>query len=98
MTHKYKKPDCLEDIERHFLRCDDLAEICVIGDRILSDVVMGRQYGCLTVLVDPIDQSKDNFMVRQVRKFENALESRIVTDNMGHIIIPNDEFKDLIKL
>ena len=75
IRHKQKKPAVREDILRHFgtSRPDT---ICVVGDRVLSDIVMGNQFGMFTVLVDPIDPSKDNFVVRLVRRFESRLVGR----------------------
>ena len=45
----------------------------VVGDRILSDVVMGNLVGMFTIYVDPLNLKHENFMVRFVRGFENRV-------------------------
>jgi predicted HAD superfamily phosphohydrolase YqeG len=47
--------------------------VVVVGDRILSDVVMGNHYGMFTIYVDPLNLSHENFVVRFVRCFENRI-------------------------
>lgn len=42
----------------------------VIGDRMFTDVVFANLNGCTSILVDPIDERKDNLMVSLVRKIE----------------------------
>ena len=59
-------------------------EICIIGDRVSTDIVMGNYYGCFTVLVQPLQPSSDNFMVRNVRKFEEKFLLRIVPKAPKH--------------
>jgi len=49
-----------------------------VGDRVTTDIVMGNQFGCYTVLVEPLIPSKDNFVVRFVRKLEDNLLVRLV--------------------
>ena len=43
-----------------------------MGDRILSDVVMGNSHGMFTIYVEPIDVRSENSMVKLVRKFEDS--------------------------
>ena len=50
-------------------------EIAIVGDRVLSDIVMGNSHGFLTILVDPLDKAPENSVVKLVRKFENNLLS-----------------------
>ena len=47
--------------------------MAVIGDRILSDVVMGNSFGMLTIYVDPLNLEHENIVVRFVRAFENRV-------------------------
>lgn len=47
--------------------------VAVVGDRILSDIVMGNSFGMFTVYVDPLNTKHENFVVRFVRAFENSL-------------------------
>jgi len=75
IKHKYKKPKVYNEIIDTFGIKNDIknSEICIIGDRLLIDIIMGKEYGFFTILVDPITTSKDNFMVRMMRKVEKFL-------------------------
>jgi phosphatidylglycerophosphatase GEP4 len=74
IKHEYKKPKVFREILETFkIEEGRNKEICVIGDRLLVDVVMGKEYGMFTILVDPITRDKDNFIVKLLRKFENLL-------------------------
>jgi phosphatidylglycerophosphatase GEP4 len=63
IRHRYKKPHVRDDIL-------DLKEgmkpeqVCVIGDRILADVVMGNRHGFYTVKTEPFDTSTENVLVK----------------------------------
>lgn len=78
IKHKYKKPNVYTEIIDHF-KINSTAQnfkneqICVIGDRLLVDITMGKKFGFYTILLDPITESKDNFIVRLVRRFENFI-------------------------
>lgn len=82
IKHEYKKPKVYKEIIDTFQAQGDIKnnEICIIGDRLLVDVIMGKEYGFYTILLDPITTNKDNFMVRIMRKLEkfiikNSLEN-----------------------
>ena len=45
----------------------------MIGDRILSDTVMGNTYGYFTIDCQPFDTTPENFMVKLMRKVEGNL-------------------------
>ena len=52
LRHKKKKPDVYHDLLNHFkIRQSSHKGICIIGDRVLADVIMGNNYGLLTILV-----------------------------------------------
>lgn len=72
IRHVNKKPDVSDDILRHFAT-DQVHEVAVVGDRILSDVVMGNSLGMFTIYVDPINKAPENFMVRVVRILEDKV-------------------------
>jgi predicted HAD superfamily phosphohydrolase YqeG len=55
-------------------------QICIVGDRVTTDVVMGNQHGSFTILVAPLDPSKDNVVVRTVRSFEDRWLVKLVGD------------------
>ena len=74
IRHLKKKPDVWHDIQKHFGDENlDPTKIAVIGDRVLSDIIMGNNLGSFTVLVEPFNTSRENFVVKTVRKFENKL-------------------------
>jgi phosphatidylglycerophosphatase GEP4 len=78
IIHKYKKPNVYSEIIKHFQDHNNKMqinnnEICIIGDRLLVDIIMGKAFGFYTILVNPIIPTKDNFMVRFIRIFENYI-------------------------
>lgn len=72
IRHQFKKPNVLKEILHHF-HCDERERIAIVGDRILSDIVMGNQLGFFTIYVNPIDTRPENMMVKLSRKFEDKL-------------------------
>lgn len=70
IRHDKKKPAVMPDILFHF-NITRAEQVCIVGDRVTTDIVMGNQHGCYTVLVEPLAPSKDNFVVRLVRRFED---------------------------
>ncbi|CAI2380091.1 unnamed protein product [Moneuplotes crassus] len=70
------KPRCIEDIRRTFSKNNDGIrddEICVIGDRIFIDVIMGNSGGFLTIHTQPFTTEGENFLVRGSRKIEDLV-------------------------
>lgn len=45
-------------------------EICIIGDRLLTDVALANLNGCVSVLCKPIDESMEDFAIKMMRKVE----------------------------
>jgi Mitochondrial PGP phosphatase len=45
IKHEEKKPGGLNELMQHFEGITDPATVCVVGDRILTDVVFGNLYG-----------------------------------------------------
>jgi phosphatidylglycerophosphatase GEP4 len=76
VKHKYKKPRVNDEILRTFPGSEN-HEICVIGDRLLVDVLMGKEYGYYTILVDPLTLTKDNIIVRFMRTIEKIILNRL---------------------
>ena len=54
IRHKRKKPAVREDILNHFEAREEHL-VAVVGDRILSDIVMGNNFGMFTIYVDPLN-------------------------------------------
>jgi phosphatidylglycerophosphatase GEP4 len=76
IRHDEKKPGGLDEVLQHF-GMDDPAKICMVGDRLLTDVVFGNLYGMLTIHTLPLcrgeENAKDNKVSALVRSAENAL-------------------------
>ena len=75
IRHDEKKPGGLPAVLEHF-DIEDPAQLCMVGDRLLTDVVFGNLHGMLTVHTLPLcagaDNSQDNKIASAVRKMENA--------------------------
>ena len=76
IRHDEKKPGGSSEVLSHF-QMDDPAKICMIGDRLLTDVVFGNLHGMLTIHTLPLcegaDNAKDNTVAAWVRSAENYL-------------------------
>lgn len=65
ICHVNKKPDCFDEVISHFSQYQSKQsiqpdKICIIGDRLLTDIVFGNLYGMKTVLVKPLNHFKDH--------------------------------------
>ncbi len=49
---------------------------CVVGDRLLTDIVWGNSYGAITFHVPPLTEDGDNKPARTIRRLENAWRYR----------------------
>lgn len=78
IRHTQKKPDCLDEVLLHF---HDVRggvhvsprEICLVGDRLLTDVLFANYHGLYSVLVDPLNKWDDHPMAFIFRFFETYL-------------------------
>jgi phosphatidylglycerophosphatase GEP4 len=74
IRHDEKKPGGLKEVLSHF-RMEDPAALCMVGDRLLTDVVFGNLHGMLTVHTLPLcrgaDNSADNIPAKLIRSAEN---------------------------
>lgn len=77
IRHSEKKPGGLDETMAHFPNVDDPSQLCMVGDRLLTDVVFGNINGMLTVHVLPLctgeENKKDNKVANVVRKVENKI-------------------------
>jgi len=81
IRHRQKKPACLEEVLAHFrgvLGSVQPGEICVVGDRLLTDVVFANRYGLVSVLVAPLNALKDHPIATLLRFLERSLLLPIV--------------------
>ena len=85
IRHAEKKPGGLPEVLAHF-GLDDPAKICVVGDRLLTDIVFGNLHGMLTVHTQPFPISsstsnsqeqdtpdRDNWTAKLLRPVENKV-------------------------
>lgn len=76
IRHVEKKPGGLQEVLTHF-GLTDPATICVVGDRLLTDIVFGNLHGMLTVHTMPFadveSSAKDNWTAKLLRPVENNL-------------------------
>ena len=69
---KTKKPFNFPEIQNKYLKNEvQPHEVCIIGDRLLTDIVMAHKNGLVGILVKPIDPSSENWGIRIMRFFEN---------------------------
>jgi phosphatidylglycerophosphatase GEP4 len=75
IRHREKKPGGLDEVLKHF-DLKDPAELCVVGDRLLTDIVFGNLHGMLTAHTLPLctgkENAKDNKVAKLIRSVENT--------------------------
>lgn len=77
IRHDEKKPGALKEVLDHF-QIQESARICMIGDRILTDIVFGNLYGMLTIHTLPLVQGEENMSDNWTAKLIRPLENQIV--------------------
>lgn len=74
IRHLHKKPGCLDEVLSHFNKNGSKNvhpnEICMVGDRLLTDVLFANKYGMMSVLVAPLSWIKDHPIASILRFFE----------------------------
>jgi len=79
IRHDVKKPGGMEEVLRHFegSGVQDGSELCVVGDRLLTDIVFGSLHGMLTVhclpLCTGVENKGDNTIASIIRTLENKM-------------------------
>ncbi len=89
IKHGRKKPEGAEEIARHFGlpasgAAESLQQVCIIGDRLLTDVVMGNLHGMLTIHTQPLTVQNDNRMARVARWAEAKAAVRVAGPAPAH--------------
>lgn len=83
IRHMTKKPGCLNEVLTHFEgkleKQITPKQICMIGDRVMTDVVFANQYDMISVLVDPISHTRDHPVAILFRILELHLLLPIIT-------------------
>mmetsp|Transcript_31265 Transcript_31265/g.47927 ORF Transcript_31265/g.47927 Transcript_31265/m.47927 type:complete len:228 (+) Transcript_31265:95-778(+) len=106
IRHDEKKPGGLQEVLEHF-NLQDPSQLCMVGDRLLTDVVFGNLHGMLTVHTLPLckgeDNKKDNKIANVIRTAENKflysnwIGGRTVRDKtLPHKVWPGEKECPLI--
>lgn len=69
IRHNVKKPDCIQSVDEHFPLIPR-RKICLVGDRLSTDIVMANKHGLFSILVDPITEEGDNPFAVILRRLE----------------------------
>ena len=80
IKHDDKKPGGLQEVLSHF-DMDDPAALCMIGDRLLTDVVFGNLYEMLTVHTLPLCQGAENQADNKPSKMIRYIENKGLYSN-----------------
>ena len=80
IKHDEKKPGGLDEVLEHF-DMDDPAALCMIGDRLLTDVVFGNLYQMLTVHTLPLCKGEENKADNKPSKLIRYIENRGLYSN-----------------
>jgi phosphatidylglycerophosphatase GEP4 len=76
IMHEEKKPGGLQNVLDHF-EMSDPARLCMVGDRLLTDIVFGNLHGMLTVHTLPLcrgnENGRDNWTAKLLRPMENSV-------------------------
>eukprot|EP00978_Attheya_sp_CCMP212_P024579 scaffold77469_cov50-Attheya_sp.AAC.4 len=77
IRHDEKKPGGLKEMLDHFEGVEDASQVCMVGDRLLTDIVFGNLFGMLTVHTLPLcsgaNNAKDNKIASKIRTAENKI-------------------------
>jgi len=70
IIHRHKKPamDLMDEIAHHYRTSMDIhpsvpirsSEMCMVGDRLLTDIVFANRLGMVSILVAPINSFRDH--------------------------------------
>lgn len=78
IRHELKKPSCLPEVLAHFEQTGRTAgllpgQICMVGDRVLTDVLFANLAGMVSVLVRPLCTRTDHPVSVLIRAMERRL-------------------------
>lgn len=106
IRHDEKKPGGLAESLEHF-QLTDPASLCMVGDRLLTDIVFGNLHGMLTIHVLPLckgaDNKRDNWTAKVLRPVENKVlygkwygGNVLRSNRLEHKFWPGDETVSLV--
>ncbi|KAF9896927.1 hypothetical protein BX616_006491, partial [Lobosporangium transversale] len=73
LRHEQKKPSGGDELLRHFSGIKP-SRVAIVGDRALTDVVFGNNYGMFTILTrDVVTEEGDNPMAIRIRRMEHRV-------------------------
>lgn len=91
IIHSEKKPGGLKEVLSHF-DIEDPAALCMVGDRLLTDIVFGNLYGMLTVHTLPLCKGKDNRGDNTIARIIRGMENKALYTNwIGSRILLKEE-------
>ena len=70
ITSKKKKPFNFDDAKSHF-GAENNEEIAVVGDRLMTDIMMANLKGALGVYVEPLERSHEKINIKMMRLLED---------------------------
>lgn len=88
IRHDEKKPGGLQECLDHFENSgvEDASQLCMVGDRLLTDIVFGNLFGMLTIHCLPLcsgsENKADNKIASIVRTIENKYMYKTVLGTM----------------
>ena len=80
IRHDEKKPGGLAEVLNHF-SIEDPAQLCMVGDRLLTDIVFGNLHGMLTVHTLPLCQGAENSGDNKIAKMIRGVENKALYGN-----------------
>ncbi|KAK8794775.1 hypothetical protein WA158_001756 [Blastocystis sp. Blastoise] len=78
--HKHKKPEGFKELSEIYNI--PYRNMIVVGDRYLTDIYGGNEYGMMTCHVDPFTEEGDNTMAKHARRLENQLVEKYKKQNI----------------
>jgi phosphatidylglycerophosphatase GEP4 len=77
IRHVAKKPGGIEEVMHHFSETvSHPTQLCIVGDRVLTDIVFGNLHNMFTIhtaAFPPSDNHKDNWTAQLFRPMENKV-------------------------
>lgn len=98
MEHKIKKPFNYDVIFNNFKKNDYLLkshEIAIIGDRLMTDIILGNLNNCFSIYTQPLEKTHENNKIKTARSLE-TLYLTIFKKRRIHSKYENIYFEKLI--